>query len=89
MRQFVASMRENGEVLRKISDFNERMRRRYQHELQNCKSSIDSQTNNIYELSQNKKLYTVKYGVLEEQFNMLWNSIQTISNAKNLEDKFV
>ena len=33
MRAFVTSYRENGEVLRQISDFNERMRRRCQHEL--------------------------------------------------------
>ena len=29
-----------------------------------------------------------KYEVLEEQFTMLFNSIETISNAKNLEDKY-
>jgi len=33
MRAFVTSYRENGDVLRQISDFNERMRRRCQHEL--------------------------------------------------------
>ena len=26
--------------------------------------------------------------MVEEQFNLLYESIQTISNAKNLEDKF-
>ena len=30
----------------------------------------------------------MKYDVLEEQFTLLFNSIETISNAKNLEDKF-
>ena len=30
----------------------------------------------------------VKYQVLEEQFTLLFKSIETISNAKNLEDKF-
>ena len=30
----------------------------------------------------------MKYEVLEEQFTLLFNSIETISNAKNLEDKF-
>ena len=33
-------------------------------------------------------MYSVKYEVLEEQFTLLYNSIETISNAKNLEDKF-
>lgn len=40
-------------------------------------------------LDQNKQLYNTKYEVLEEQFTLLFNSIETISNAKNLEDKFV
>ena len=31
----------------------------------------------------------MKYAVLEEQFTLLFNSIETISNAKNLEDKYV
>ena len=88
MRNFVASMRKNGEVLRQISDFNERMRRRCQHELNLSKSEIDSCNNHIFELKQNKQLYTTKYAVLEEQFTLLFNSIETISNAKNLEDKF-
>jgi len=88
MRNFVASYRQNGEVLREISDFNERMRRRCQHELHNSKSEIDSCKNHIFELLQNKQLYTTKYAVLEEQFTLLFNSIETISNAKNLEDKF-
>ena len=30
----------------------------------------------------------MKYEVLEEQFTLLFNSIETISNAKNLEDKY-
>ena len=30
----------------------------------------------------------VKYQVLEEQFTLLYNSIETISNAKNIQDKF-
>ena len=30
----------------------------------------------------------MKYEVLEEQFTLLFKSIETISNAKNLEDKF-
>lgn len=30
----------------------------------------------------------VKYQVLEEQFTLLYNSIESISNAKNLQDKF-
>ena len=41
MSQFVASMRANSIVLQQISDYNERMRRRCQHELQMAKSDLD------------------------------------------------
>ena len=88
MREFVTGMRENNNVLHQISDYNDRMRRRCQHELQAGKSEIDSQKNNIFILEQNRHLYSVKYDVLEEQFTLLFNSIESISNAKNLEDKF-
>lgn len=42
MQQFVACMRQNGDVLRQISDYNESMRRRCQHELQKANGKIDS-----------------------------------------------
>ena len=53
------------------------------------KCELDNQVNRNFMLDQNKQLYNTKYEVLEEQFTLLFNSIETISNAKNLEDKFV
>ena len=88
MREFVMNIRENHNVLRQISEFNEMMRRRTQQDLHGSKSEIDSQKNKIFIMEQNKRLYAVRYEVLEEQFTLLFNSIQTISNAKNIEDKF-
>ena len=82
------NMRENHNVLRQISEFNEMIRRRTQQDLHGSKSEIDSQKNKIFIMEQNKRLYAVRYEVLEEQFTLLFNSIQTISNAKNIEDKF-
>lgn len=89
MKEFASTIRNNVEVLRKLSDKNDNLRRRAQQELQVAKSESDSYMNKIFELEQNKRLYSVKYEVLEEQFNLLFNSIQTISNAKNLEDKYI
>ena len=88
MRAFVESMRQNQDVLRQISDFNENLRRRCQHELQSSNSINDAFKNQIFEYEQSKQLYMVKYQVLEEQFTLLYNSIETISNAKNIQDKF-
>jgi len=75
MREFVMNMRENHNVLRQISEFNEMMRRRTQQELHGCKSEIDSQKNSLFVMEQNKRLYAVRYEVLEEQFTLLFNSI--------------
>ena len=71
-----------------MSQFNENMRRRCQHELNQKLSQIDCQNNKIFQMEQNRQLYMMKYEVLEEQFTLLFNSIETISNAKNLEDKY-
>lgn len=57
--------------------------------MQMTKCELDNQVNRNFMLDQNKQLYNTKYEVLEEQFTLLFNSIETISNAKNLEDKFV
>ena len=48
MSSFVASMRENGEVLWKMSSFNETMRKRCQHELNLKLSELDNQSNKIF-----------------------------------------
>ena len=42
MHEFVNQIRQNGEVLRKISDFNEQMRRRFQHDIHMKNSECDS-----------------------------------------------
>ena len=48
MQQFVVSMRENASVIQQLSDYNESMRRRSQHELQNALSTIDGNNNLIF-----------------------------------------
>ena len=88
LRNFVASMRENASVLWKMADFNQNMRRRCQHELNLKLSELDNQSNEIFGMEQARQLYMMKYQVLEEQFTLLFNSIESISNAKNLEDKY-
>jgi len=51
-------------------------------------SELDSQANTVFGMEQARQLYMMKYEVLEEQFTLLFNSIESISNAKNLEDKY-
>ena len=88
MRQFVGTMRVNGDVMWQMAEFNQTQRRRGEYELSQRLSEIDGHHNKIFQLEQNRNLYTKKYDVLEEQFTLLFDSIETISNAKNLEDKF-
>ena len=88
LRHFVETMRTNGDTMWQMSQFNENMRRRCQHELNKKLSELDCQNNKIFMMEQNRQLYMMKYEVLEEQFTLLFNSIETISNAKNLEDKY-
>ena len=47
--------------MHKISDFNQRMRRRYQLDLQESKSKLEAYHNHTFELCQNKVLYNTKY----------------------------
>lgn len=88
MRLFVDGMRSNGDVSLKISMFNERMMKRYQQDYYKSQSELESCKSRLFELETNKKLYLMKYSVLEENFKMLFNSIDSISSAKNLEDKY-
>ena len=71
-----------------ISDFNEMMRRRYQSELSEKNSRIESFENLTFELKQSKILYNTKYKVLEENFILLYKAIDTIANQKVQEDRF-
>lgn len=52
-------------------------------DLQAEKARSDKQSNQINTLEQNRKFYEVKYEVIEEQFQLLFTSIQNISDAKN------
>ena len=88
LRQFVASMRANGDVMWQMANFNQTMRRRAQHELHQKRSECDTNNNKLFTMEQASQLGLRRYEVLEEQFTLLFNSIQSISNAKNIEDKY-
>ena len=87
-KDYVAKLDIDYEVLQKISNQNENLRKRCTQDLQAEKSKNDKQANYIGTLEQNRKFYEVKYEVIEEQFKLLYDSIENISNAKNQEDKF-
>ena len=74
-----------------LTDFvgvSERYRKRFSENLREALSLNDLQTNQIYELHQNKRLSDIQYQLAESKLNLMFDSVNAISNAKNLEDKY-
>ena len=82
------AVKHDNEILKQFSGMSEFMRRRCTQDLQASLSKNDGFANHIGLLEQNQKFIKVQYSVVEEQFKLLFDSIQTISNAKNMEDRF-
>jgi len=73
----------------KFVQISEVYRKKFSEELREALSVNDESRNKIFELSQNKKLNEISFHLLQDKLNMLFESINAISNAKNLEDKFM
>lgn len=63
-------------------------RKNFSEQLRKVLSQNDEQKNKIYELRQNKKLTDISYELVQGKLNKLFESINAISNAKNLQDKY-
>ena len=59
-------------------------RKNFSEQLRKVLSQNDEQKNKIYELRQNKKLTDISYELVQGKLNKLFESINAISNAKNL-----
>lgn len=53
-----------------------------------CKAFTDSCENKIFELDQSKKLFIIQLYNIESRLEMVFHSVNEISNAKNIEDKY-
>ena len=74
-----------------LTDFvstSELYRKKFSEQLRKALSKNDELTNQIFELGQNKKLTQISYENVQDKLNQLYKSVNAISNAKNLEDKF-
>jgi hypothetical protein len=49
---------------------------------------VDICENKIFELDQSKKLFSIQFFNVESRLEMIFESVNEISNAKNLEDKY-
>jgi hypothetical protein len=66
----------------------EKYRKEFSEKLRECKSFVDSCENKIFELDQSKKLFNIQFFNVESRLEMIFESVNEISNAKNLEDKY-
>jgi len=74
-----------------MTDFvkvSETYRKKFSEKLRESLSKNDLQANQIFELNQNRKLGEIQNELIESKLNMIFDSINSISNAKNLEDKY-
>lgn len=66
----------------------EHYRKKFSDNLRMCKAFTDSCENKIFELDQSKKLFIIQLYNIESRLEMVFQSVNEISNAKNIEDKF-
>ena len=66
----------------------ENYRKKFSEQLREVLQENDDHSNKIFELKQNKRLTEISYELVQVKLNMMFESINEISNAKNLEDKY-
>lgn len=66
----------------------ETFRKQFSEKLRECKAVVDNCENKIFELDQSKKLFSIQFFNVESRLEMIFESVNEISNAKNLEDKY-
>ena len=73
-----------------MNDFvmvSEKLRKKFSEQLRLQAAKNDVFNNTIFELNQNKKLNDIKHTLTEEKLNLVFDSVNSISNEKEIEDK--
>ena len=63
-------------------------RKKFSEQLRDTVSRNDELYNQVFEFDQNKRLTHISYELIQDKMSMLYESIDAISNAKYLEDKY-
>ena len=63
-------------------------RKKFSEKLRYAMSKNDEQNNNIFELKQNKTLTNISYDILQTKLNLLYESIDGVTNTKKIQDTF-
>ena len=66
----------------------EHYRKKFSEKLRTALQQNDDLNNQLFEFAQNKQLNAISYEIVHKKLHMLYASINAISNAKNLEDKY-
>lgn len=78
----------SGNSLASFAQISEQYRKYYAELLRDQMVASDHLKYQLQEVQSTKALNEAKYEIIEEQLKFLYNSLQELANAKNLEDKF-
>eukprot|EP00347_Sterkiella_histriomuscorum_P024062 403332433 len=78
----------SGNSLTSFAQISEHYRKHYAELLRDQLLINDQIKYQLQEVTSSKTLNEAKYEIIEEQLKFLYNSLQSLANAKNLEDKF-
>ncbi len=77
-----------GNELASFASVSETYRKKYSTELKDALLKQDKLACELQGITSTKLLNEAKYEIIEEQLKLLYESLHTLANAKNLEDKY-
>ena len=66
----------------------EYFRKKFAESLREAQQKVDDQNNQIFESKMNKQLSQISYETLCKKLELLYDSVQKISDTKNIQDKY-
>lgn len=81
-------MASSSTALTNFVKISENYRKRFSDRLRRELQESDIQRNKIFELEQNRQLLGAQLEIVTSQYEKVFDSVNAISNAKNLEDKY-
>ena len=81
-------MIQSSAALIKFVKISEYYRKKFSDRLRRELQDNDSNKNKIFELEQNKQRMSTQLEIIQGQYAKVFDSVNAISNAKNLEDKY-
>ena len=77
----------SSDALIKFVQISEQLRKQFSEKLRASLSNSENMKNQIYELQQNKQLLLIQNNLVASKLNLVYESAEKVTNAKNLQDK--